>query len=203
MDIDYSKKSVHRFLTDLGSTSSSPGGGSAAALVGAVGASLVEMVIGINEKKTLKKKKISKRKAAAAIARKTRRIRMIKERFLRLASDDVRAFLLLKKLYGGPQNPKVYQKALNKSAGIPLEMCHRCIGAMRLAIPEKNRTGRWLFSDLNEAALLLEAAFIAARLNVEINIAGSRERSFANKTRRSLDSMEKEAKRLSAFLRKG
>ena len=185
--MDYSKKTLQKFSTELGSPRPHPGGGSAAAVVGALGASLVEMVMGINEKK---------RGGASAAHRRTRRIRVLKERFLRLVSEDVRVFLVISRFFGNTRDPRKYQAALKKGAAVPLEMCRLSVEAMRLALPEKKRTGRWLLSDLKEAVVLLEAAFRSAKLNVEINLAASKDRSFVSKTRRSLQAMERELKGL-------
>ena len=147
------------FLKELGSKKGAPGGGAAAALTGAAGAALIEMVARLNDSRQGAASKTVSRAAAA------------RNRLLGLMTKDARAFGRIQKFYKLRHAKKAaWQKALKSGASVPLQMAEICAGAMALVRTEKSRTSRWLESDRREAAILLRAAFEAANLNVEVNL---------------------------------
>ena len=147
------------FLQELGSIKGAPGGGAAAALTGATGAALAEMVARLNDKRA----GASSGTAAKAAA--------LRKKLHRLIAEDAEAFEQIQKAYAlRKKKPAVWQRALKNGAKPPLEICGACVVAAQLAAKEKPRTSRWLESDRREALLLLRAAFDAAKLNVDINL---------------------------------
>ena len=157
---------MKNFLRELGSASPTPGGGAAAALTGALGAALLEMVARLN-----------KDMAAAKKAEK------LKNRLQALIATDTKAFQKLYALYKKKTSccAPVYQKALTNAAAAPEEMCLLASQAAKLALSQKNKTSQWLISDLKESALLLKAAFESARLNVNVNLKGFHDHASAKK----------------------
>lgn len=162
MKEDLSSHSIDRYLAALASASPSPGGGSAAALSAAIGASLIEKVMAIN---------LKKRAAAAEDEKSFKRVQAIRAALCLLITKDKEAFETLasfkKENRGGG-----YHAALREAAKIPVEICELCCQAAEIGAKETGRTGRWLYSDLLEAAHLLEASLHSARLTAENNLSG-------------------------------
>src|SRR3989344_5598816 len=136
-------KKVNDFLAELSSDSPAPGGGSAAALSGALAASLVSMVCQLTlgrEKFAAAEGKV--RPAAAEAVR-------IRDRLAALMDEDARAFTAVLAAYRLPKGTEeekaartaAIQSALHLASSVPLEC----------------------------AALLAEAAVWGALLNVDIN----------------------------------
>lgn len=162
-----------------------PGGGSAAAITAALGTALLEMTAGINQKKAFNRQ----------FARHLKKIKKIRLELLTLAAEDAKAFLNFLKVRKKDKKSRVYQNALKKSARVPLKICALSCEALRAAQREIPRTGRWLASDLAEAAILLEAAFRAGRWNAEINLKSIQDRRCAEKGEACLAKLEKDCSR--------
>ena len=187
---DLAGKKINVFLDELGSSSVSPGGGAAAALTGALGASLLEMTARINsvrEKKKLNKTGISK-EASSRI----RKFASIKKELSGIVRKDTEAFLALSAFPKEKRSGPGYDKALVRAAAAPLTICRLAAEALELGRAEVSRTGAWLASDLAEAGLLLEAAFYSGKLNVEINLKYIQDPETAASMRADVASMEAE-----------
>lgn len=174
---------LEKFLKTLGSESPSPGGGAAAALTGALGSALLEMVCRLNDKRH------NERSA------KLKKISRFKTDFIKLMSEDERGFQKLSKLMKTKKRGPVLQSALKNCTKAPLAMGKACVEALDLGISEIPRTSRWLSSDLVEAGVLLESAAEAARLNVEINLKSIEDKAFVEKTRKQLSVISTRFKR--------
>ena len=182
----FEKQTIRKFLEALGSGSSTPGGGSAAAMTAAIGAALIEMVARINHRR----RKESAAKTRIALIKKNRL------RLMKLAAKDAEAFTKLSKLFKERQSGPKLQKALRMSALVPFEICGLSLKTLDLGAQEIRRTSRWLSSDLAEAGVLLEAAFCSARFNVEINLKSMTNQALVRKTGHQLDQRQKKVLRL-------
>ncbi len=168
---------LDRFLADLGSQNGAPGGGAAAALVGATGAALVEMTARLNDKRL---EHSSGNAARAAILR---------IQLTSLIHKDAIAFQKIKKNFPlRKKKPSLWQSALKNAAQPPLSICEKASVAAQLAKKEKGRTSDWLESDRRESLILLRAAFESAKLNVEINLKGINDRAFVKTAQRKIRS---------------
>ncbi len=176
--MNFSKMPISGFFRTLGSSSPSPGGGSAAALAGAAGIALLEMVIRINANRARKKYKISS----------IERLRLKMERLITL---DAEVFMKISKYFKKKGGKKNLQRALKEGAGVPLEICEVSVQALQIGILQKNRTSRWLSSDLAEAGVLLEAAFKSAQFNVDVNLRNITDKNFVSKVSTRLGLLEK------------
>lgn len=163
----YEKNTLEKFLRDLGSDAPAPGGGAAAGVVGAIASSLVEMVSALNVKRA-KKKNLD----ASGSLKNISRAKKSRSEFLKLIRKDIAAFLKVSGLDSAAREKPAYQKALYECALAPLELCRLAQETLTFAKEEKPRTSAWLMSDLKEAAILCDATFRSARLNVEINLRG-------------------------------
>lgn len=162
MNKDFGKTSVKLFLDNLASNEPVPGGGTAAAIVGAMAAALVEMVCNL----TINKKKyVSFKRRATAIRGEAHAIRY---RLMKLANDDSKAFLAVIKAYK-KKNIAGIRKALKKAIEIPgmtIVACKRIEIMARELVKKGNKNA---VSDAQTAIQLARAAAISARANVVLN----------------------------------
>jgi len=182
----FETKSIRAFLKILGSDSATPGGGSAAALTAAIGAALAEMVSRLNQKKHPSKE----------AGRRIDLIRQNRQKFAKLMTQDAEAFGKLKKQLSQKNSRSDLDRAFKVTAAIPYGISELSVKTLELALKEAPQTSRWLASDLAEAAILLEAACLSGRLNVEINLKSMKNKRFVREEAARLDRLEKKAARL-------
>ncbi|MBM3254970.1 MAG: cyclodeaminase/cyclohydrolase family protein [Candidatus Omnitrophica bacterium] len=171
----YCDKSLKNYLDDLAAKLPAPGGGSAAALVAALGASLISMVVNF----TLGKSRYAKyEKELKEIFSKSESLRV---KFLELVDLDVMAYK---------------SKNLRDSLNIPLMVARLSFEGMKLCPALVKKGNLNLISDVAVAAQLLESGFAAACVNVEINLKSLGEKKIAAAMRRELKSKDKMVKKI-------
>src|SRR5262249_52214015 len=167
---DFSRMTIHDFLDELASSAPTPGGGTAAAVAGAMGAGLAEMVAAL----TLSKEKYAA--AHAAIRPVSAAAGAARDELLRLARedseayDDVVAARRLPKESGEEKaaREKNLAAANLRATEVPLSTA-RSAARLLEALPELAEKGNPnAASDVGAAAILLEAAVQGALLNVAI-----------------------------------
>ena len=173
------KITLDRYLDKLAARSPTPGGGSAAALVGAVGMSLVSMVARYTAKKANKGTLCTKLSKISGFTERARR------RLKRLMIEDEKAYLQLSRRLKkrGAKDIRAFYK---NAAEVPLEVCATLQEGLKRCEELSVYCKASLASDLAEAALLLEAAFLSAKFNVDINLGGIKDVVYTRKVRRSL-----------------
>ncbi len=166
----YRAQSLAKYLNDLAAKLAAPGGGSAAALNAAMGASLVSMVVNF----TLAKSRYAVfAKELKAILVKSEKLR---KQFLDLVDLDVTAYR---------------SKSISKALAVPLELAGLCCQAAKLCPPLVTKGNLNLISDVAVAAVFLESAFVAACFNVEINLKNLADTKLTQKTRKELAQMHR------------
>jgi len=193
-------RSLRGFLDELGSAAPAPGGGAAAALVASTGTALLEMVGRLNDARLRKKDP----KADHKIAKE--RIMLFKAnrlRFLKLIQIDAAAFKTVSAAYKKGKEHPSFQPALKKGYSSPMEICELAVKMMAAGLLEKERTSKWLYSDLAEAGILLDAAYQSARYNVEINLKDLEDRELAGRILGRLDMLRGQSAKLRDELRAG
>jgi methenyltetrahydrofolate cyclohydrolase len=166
------KKTLSAFLDELASHSPAPGGGSVAALAGALGAALAAMVCNL----TIGKKKYG------AVEEEMKKILVQAEAmrglFTALIDKDTEAFNKVMEAYGLPKDTEP-QKALRAAAireatkeatMVPLEVMKHCIDALALVQQVAASGNINSVSDAGVSAYMLNAAVESAALNVRINL---------------------------------
>lgn len=179
----FSDLSLRDYSNILGSAEPAPGGGSAAACVGALGAALGEMVANLNGKK-------SKNPDAALCRERAAKLQKVRERFLALVTEDARAFEKVSALWKTP-SPEL-QKALREAALVPMGICEAAYEALTIASHEMPWTSKHLLSDLAECGLFCMAAFKGGRFNVEVNLREIEDAEFTAFHRARLDHLSKQ-----------
>lgn len=195
---DFANQKIRPFLKELGSSNVSPGGGAAAALTGSLGAALLEMTARINAER--ERKKLNQRSVSADASLRIAKFFKIKSNLAQVMQKDTRAFLALSAFPKEKRSGIAYGRALKKAAAAPLEICALSHAALKLGAVEVPRTGAWLASDLAEAGLLLEAAFHAGKLNVDINLKYIKDEPYTAAIRAEMAAMAEEVSVLSVSL---
>lgn len=171
------EKNVDRFLETLASSAPTPGGGGAAALCGALGIALGNMVGSL----TLGKKKYAD--VQEDITALNSRAEALRADFAALIDADAEAFAPLSRAYSIPKDApgrdEVMESALLRAAEPPLEIMRKCAEALDVIADYAAKGSALAISDAGCAAALCGAALQAAALNVRINTKSMKNRAAA------------------------
>jgi len=178
-------KSVSEFITHLASDAPVPGGGSAAALIGAQGAALVAMVANL----TLGRKRYQD--CQAQVEEVLREVAPLQVELLALIDEDTKAFQLVMAAYAMPHGNDqetslrrdAIQASLQQAAQTPSRMMRASLKALRLAEMLSSGHNRNATSDLGVAVLSLAAAIRSAWLNVLVNLGSIDDGDFTSSCR--------------------
>lgn len=174
-------KSVETFLHELASKQATPGGGSAAAVMGAQGAALVGMVCNLT---------IGKPKYAVVEAEMRTLLaeaEALREILIGMIKADVDVFDKLMACYALPKasdDEKNYRSAqiqfvLREATEVPLACAKACAKAIALSRVAAEKGNLGVISDAGVAVMAAYAGLKSAALNVTINAAGLKDREFA------------------------
>ena len=171
---------VSQLLAALASPDPTPGGGTAAAIAGAMGTSLLVMVTGLAKSKN----NTDEEKAALANARTA--IAPITSRLTSLADADAASFDAVMAAYRLPKatddekttRTAAIQSALRGATEIPLETLRACAAALGHARAVADHGNRSAESDVGVAIGLLKAAAVGAAANVRTNLGGLKDEAF-------------------------
>lgn len=173
------EKNIDKFLEALASSAPTPGGGGAAALCGALGIALGNMVGSL----TLGKKKYAD--VQEDIAALNSRAEALRADFVALIDADAAAFAPLSRAYGIPKDDparaEIMEAALKRAAEPPLEIMRKCAEALDVIADYAAKGSALAISDAGCAAALAIAAMKAAALNVRINTKSMADREAADK----------------------
>ena len=165
-------KPVTNFLDELASSAPAPGGGSVAAVSGALGAALVSMVCNL----TLGKKAYAD--VQDDISDLLAQSEALRQELTDLLEDDVAAYTGYSKAAKMPRDTdeekadraKVMEEALKVATDVPLRIAETAVKVMDLCMPAAEKGNKWAVSDAGVAVLMAEAALRSAALNVLINL---------------------------------
>ncbi len=165
-------KKVSNFLDELASNSPTPGGGSVAALAGALGAALISMVGNL----TVGKKKYEN--VEEDIKKIISSSEKLRYKLSQLIEEDVKAFNNFMATYKMPKETEdekrvraeKIQEALIEAAKVPLKTAYKCLDIMILSQEVAEKGNINVISDAGVAVLMAEAALESAILNVKINL---------------------------------
>jgi formiminotetrahydrofolate cyclodeaminase len=182
---EFGAKRLTTFLKALASSDSTPGGGTAAAVVAAEGAALVAMVGRLTDGKE------GYEGAWDSMRRLVESADDARDAFLSLADRDTAAFdavMAAFKLPRKTERQKVtrsekIQRAYLEAAEVPAEVARRAVELMRGAVEAIKSGNSNAASDGAAAANLLFAATQAALANVSINAESIRDQEVAGKLR--------------------
>ena len=165
--MDMTLVSCREFVSVLASDAPAPGGGGAAALVGAIGTALGNMVGSL----TVGKKKYADVQDEI-IALKAKCDQLQKDLLDQVEADEIN-FLLLAKAYGipkdDPNRDAVMEEATLIACSTPIKIMELCCEAIDCIKIFADKGSRLAVSDAGCGAVVCKAALQAASLNVFIN----------------------------------
>ena len=173
-------KTFSQFLDELASSSPAPGGGSVAALAGAVGAALASMVCSL----TIGKKKYADvQDEMKAVLEQTE---LLRKELTQLIDKDTEAFNSVMAAFGLPKwteqeqatRSAAIQEATKAATLVPLSVMRTCEKALLHARTVAQKGNKNSASDAGVAALMLQAGCAGAALNVRINLGGLNDAAF-------------------------
>ena len=176
---------VTRFLDELASSAATPGGGSGAAIMGALGAALVSMVCNL----TIGKKNY------AEVEPEMRSVlhdaEGLRQRLADMVAEDIAAFNGLMAAYGLPKltdedktlRGAAIQHALRAATEAPLACARASADVIALSMRAAEVGNRNVISDAGVGALAAQAALRSAALNVDINVPSLQDAAFAQTCR--------------------
>ena len=174
-------KAIEVYLDELASASATPGGGSAAALMGAQSAALTSMVCNL----TIGKPKYLEVEAEMqALLLKSEALR---KRLMNMIKADVDVFNRLMAAYGlAKENDadkvirsQAIQEVLKEATEVPLACARACAEAIELSRCAANKGNLAVISDAGAATMSAYGGLKSAALNVYINTASLKDRVFA------------------------
>jgi formiminotetrahydrofolate cyclodeaminase len=194
----YVRGTLETYLDKLASVEPEPGGGSVAALVGALGAALVTMVTNL----TLGKEKYSD--VQDDMMEIQVNAEAVRRRLESLVTLDALAYGKVATAMKLPRDDnsqkearrRVLQAALQGAAEVPLEVAETALEVAKLALPAAEKGNVNGVSDAGVAALLADAAAQSAALNVKINLAWIEDEDFKHDAWARIEAVLSEAARL-------
>lgn len=192
-------QTIERFLDELASASPTPGGGSAAAITGAMGAALVAMVCNL----TIGKKGYEA--VDADMRDLLEQTESLRARLTGMVAEDVAAFDALMASYKLPKTTDdekaarsaAIQAGLRQATEAPLACARACADVIRLADRAAEGGNVNVISDAGVGVLAGWAALRSAALNVHINAPQIKDRAFADKALTELEALLAEGATLS------
>ncbi len=185
----YPEKSINDFLAELSSKNSIPGGGSAAALTGAVTASVVSFIANL----TVGKKKYQdvEGEAKEILAESTKLMDELAEMI------DKDSEVLDEILATYKTGDKEALLSVSKSAvDFSMDMTKKCVEIMELALHISRIGNRMLASDFEVAAHLGDAAVNSAIANVKINLGNLKDEKHITEVKNSYTILQKKSQQL-------
>lgn len=192
---------TERTLVDLlaafRSPAPTPGGGSAAALAGAVGAALLAMVGAMPKHRAAAEEDVDRLQGAAT------RSTLLSERLAELIDRDAAAYDRVVAAYRLPkespqeksERTERIQQAVRGAIDVPLDVMRHCAESIEVAAVVAAFGSPNAASDVGVALELLIAGERGARLNVEINLGSVKDAAYAESIRRRIANLSAECER--------
>ena len=175
--MDMTLESCRKFVEVLASDAPAPGGGGAAALVGAIGTALGNMVGSL----TVGKKKYAD--VQDEIIELKAKCDALQTELLNQVEADEINFLPLAKAYGipkdDPNRDKILEEATITACAVPMHIMELCCEAIEYIAVFAAKGSRLAVSDAGCGAVCCKAALQAASLNVFINTKSLKNREVA------------------------
>ncbi len=180
----YVEQPLRHFLDKLASKSPEPGGGSVAALTGALGAALVSMVGNL----TLGKEKY--KDVQSQIEELLKGSEKLRQDMQDLIQKDTEAYGALSAVYKMPRNTDEekaartarMQEALKTACQVPFEIGLRSLDVAKLSLRAAEIGNIGAVSDAGVAVLLAQACAQSAALNVKINVNSIKDDAYNKET---------------------
>jgi formiminotetrahydrofolate cyclodeaminase len=182
---------VEKFLDALASQSATPGGGSAAAIIGAMGAALVSMICNL----TIGKKKYAD--VEPEMKEVLGKAEALRRKLTGMIEDDVKAFDAVMGAYGMAKETdqqkaardKAIQAALKQATDVPMRCCHAAREVIDLGAIAADKGNLNVISDAGVGVLAAYAALRSAALNVFTNARMINDKTFTEAKLKELNQL--------------
>jgi formiminotetrahydrofolate cyclodeaminase len=172
---------IQQFLNELASKSATPGGGSAAAIMGAQGAALISMVCNL----TIGKPKFAD--VEAEMQTLLAQAEDLRQQLTDFIQADVDVFNRVMAAYGLPKESdadkaarsSTIQDVMKDATVVPLECAKACAEVIALSQIAAEKGNPNVISDSGAAVMAAYGGLKTAALNVYINAASLKDRDFA------------------------
>ena len=185
--MDTTRSSCREFVDILASDAPAPGGGGAAALVGAIGTALGNMVGSLTVGKTKYADVESEILALKA------KCDALQKELLDQVQADEEGFLPLARAYGipkdDPSRAETLENATLHACAVPMRIMELCCESLDCIAVFAQKGSRLAVSDAGCAAVCVKAALQAASLNVFINTKGLQNRVVAEEMNAKVNEM--------------
>ncbi len=186
------------FVDEVSRDSPAPGGGSVAALSGALGAALSTMVANLSTSKSGFEKH---KKKLAEIAKKGQKT---KDLLVKAIDEDTNAFDEVIKAMRMPKDTEeekvkrniAMQKGYQSATLVPLKTVENCRDALNLCMYISEIMDEGMASDVGSGALMANAGAVAAAYNVRINLKSIEDKKFSSATKKNVDKLLEECDEL-------
>lgn len=187
------ERSVNDLLAAFRAPEPTPGGGSAAALAGAMGASLLAMVAGLPKSKAATQEDAARLKAAGV------RCTELAQMLATLIDRDSDAYGLVMAAYKRPKGTDkekaarsaAIQEAFRAAIAAPLDVMRVAAAAAEQGVVIASLGNMSAASDGRVGFELLGAALRGARMNVEINLDSVKDADYVARIRRDVQEFER------------
>jgi len=191
--VKLTERRVDDLLQAFRSPEPTPGGGSAAALAGAIGASLLAMVAGLPKSRAATEEDVERLQAAG------RRCAAIAGDLTTLVDRDSEAYDLVVGAYRQPKGTDeekaarsaAIQQAMRAAIAAPLDVMRACAAAAEQGVVVAALGNPSASSDVRVGFELLGAGLRGAKLNVEINLGSVKDAAYVETVRRDVEEFER------------
>ena len=187
------ERSASDLLVAFRSPNPTPGGGSAAALAGAIGASLFAMVAGLPKSRAATEEDVERLTAAGD------RCAALATELEALVDRDSDAYDLVVAAYKKPKasaeekaaRSAAIQEAMRAAIATPMEVMRACAAAAEQGVVIARLGNPSAASDLQVGMELVAAALRGAKLNVEINLGTMKDQAYVAGIRRDVEEFDR------------
>lgn len=192
----FSEKTLQEFLATTASAEPVPGGGSVAALSGALAAALAEMVANL----TLGKEKYQEVETQMQADRAA--LTDSRERLLKLIDTDAQAFDRVMQAFKLPKDTDAakstraaaIQEGLKEAALVPMSIAEEALTLMERAERMVRSGNANAVTDALVAAMMARTAVLSAALNVRINLGSIKDEDFVRRAAAQVEKLEQQAR---------
>ncbi len=188
-------ENVKQFIQKLSSGAPTPGGGSAAALGGAMASALSEMVCNLT---------IGKEKYASVqdrIEGEKKKLALYGKRLMEIVDEDAGAFDRVMDAFKMPKDSeaekeeraRAIQDAYKLASSVPMETAERCMGVLESAVIVAQAGNKNSITDAGSSALFAHASLNVALLNVRINLSGIKDETFCSEMEKKVETLREKA----------
>ncbi len=196
--------SLRDFANELSMDSPAPGGGSVAALCGALSAALSSMVANLTVGKR-EYEAVREQMVEVAVKAQT-----LKDNLLRAVDRDTQAFNKVMDAFRLPkttpdqarEKDRALEEASKEATLVPLDVAGMAVEAVKLAREAALKGNRNSVSDAGVAGLVAQAAGEGAYYNVLINLPGIKDKAFKAKVQAKVLRLKKELDKTGAAVRR-